>query len=182
MRLNLDTGRVQQARYIASPNCDARPPAVEIGVIVIHCISLPPKQFGGCEVEAFFCNSLNPSQHEYFRRIQNFRVSAHFFIRRNGELIQFVPTHQRAWHAGESRFQGRSHVNDFSIGIELEGADDCPYDEPQYEVLSELSRVLMAAHPAINTANLVGHCDIAPNRKTDPGAHFDWPRYRGSLG
>ncbi len=178
MRLNLDSGLVAEARFVASPNCDARPAAAVVDVVVIHCISLPPYQFGSDDIEAFFCNCLDISRHPYFREIQDLKVSTHFLIHRGGELTQFVATNMRAWHAGTSELRGRCDVNDFSIGIELEGSDDQPFEEAQYETLIQLTRVLSAVYPGIVAANLVGHCDIAPARKTDPGPHFDWNRYR----
>ena len=178
LRLNLDTGLITEARLAASPNCDARPATASVDAVVVHCISLPPYQFGGDDIEAFFCNALDVSRHPYFREIQELKVSTHFLIRRGGELMQFVATNMRAWHAGASELRGRCDVNDFSIGIELEGTDDQPFEDAQYQTLIELTRVLTAAYPGIVAANLVGHCDIAPGRKTDPGAHFDWNRYR----
>ena len=163
--------------YIASPNCDARPAGVVIDVLVVHCISLPPGEYGGSFVEQFVCNCLNPNDHAYFSTIGQLRVSAHFFIRRTGNVTQFVPTSLRAWHAGQSCFGGRGNVNDFSVGIELEGTDDTAFADVQYESLVQLSRVLMVAYPEILRSNLVAHSDIAPGRKTDPGVCFDWDRY-----
>ena len=164
-------------KFIASPNCDARPAGVVVDVLVIHCISLPPGEYGGPFVEQLICNRLNPNDHAYFAKISQLRVSAHFLIRRTGSLTQFVPTGLRAWHAGRSCFGNRSNVNDFSIGIELEGTDDSVFTDAQYESLVQLSRVLMAAYPDILPPNLVAHSDIAPGRKTDPGVCFDWHRY-----
>jgi AmpD protein len=172
---------VTEACFVASPNCDARPAAAKVDVVVIHCISLPPNQFGGDDIEAFFCNCLDVSRHPYFREIQDLKVSTHFLIRRDGGLMQFVATHMRAWHAGTSELHGRYDVNDFSIGVELEGTDDQPFEEVQYETLIELTRVLIAVYPGIVAENLVGHCDIAPARKTDPGPHFDWNRYHSEF-
>ena len=163
--------------FIASPNCDARPAGVAIDVLVVHCISLPPGEYGGPFVEQLICNCLNPNDHAYFSKIDHMRVSAHFFIRRTGSVTQFVPTNLRAWHAGQSCFGDRSNVNDFSIGIELEGTDDTAFTDVQYESLAQLSRILMAAYPGILRSNLVAHSDIAPGRKTDPGVCFDWDRY-----
>lgn len=161
-----------------SPNCDARPDGTCIDVIVIHCISLPPGEFGGTAIQEFFCNQLDFECHPYYQEIAGLRVSSHFLIRRNGRLLQFVPVHRRAWHAGVSRFQGRDCVNDYSIGIELEGTDDSDFDENQYGVLYALTETLMRRFPAITADRLVGHCDIAPGRKSDPGPGFDWKRYR----
>jgi AmpD protein len=163
------------ARSIPSPNFDDRPDGASIDLLVIHNISLPPGQFGGPGVAAFFCNSLNPADHPYYRTIQKVKVSSHFFIRRDGELIQFVSCLKRAWHAGLSWWQGRERCNDFSIGIELEGADDTPFADQQYRALGNLTLALMAAYP-IKAA--VGHSDISAGRKTDPGPFFDWARYR----
>jgi len=171
-------GRADTARYLASPNCDDRPPGEAITLLVIHNISLPPGQFGGDGIERLFTNALDYSAHPYYATLAGLRLSAHFLIRRSGELLQFVPCAKRAWHAGASAWAGRSRCNDFSIGIELEGADDVPYAEPQYRVLAELTRVLQSAYPI---ADIAGHCDIAPQRKTDPGPSFDWHRYRGSI-
>jgi AmpD protein len=166
-------GWLAGARHVASPNCDARPDGQGISLLVIHNISLPPGQFGGPGVEQLFSNHLNPDEHPYYAGIRGLRVSAHFFIRRDGELIQFVPCGQRAWHAGVSIWRGRERCNDFSIGVELEGTDDTPFTDAQYEVLNRLLAVLRAAYPITAVA---GHCDIAPGRKTDPGPCFDWSR------
>jgi AmpD protein len=171
-------GRVDSARYLGSPNCDERPPGEKVTLLVIHNISLPPGEFGGDGVVRLFTNELDHSEHPYYRTLAGVRVSAHFFIRRSGELLQFVPCSKRAWHAGESAWCGRSRCNDFSIGVELEGADDVAYTEPQYRVLAELARALRSAYPI---ADIAGHCDIAPARKTDPGPSFDWPRFRNSI-
>lgn len=181
MKLDLKTGMVTTARYVASPNCDARPENVPVDVLVVHSISLPPGRFGGPFIENLFCNCLDPSQHEYFSEICHLKVSAHFLIRRKGGLLQFVPTHLRAWHAGESRFNNRTNVNDFSVGVELEGTDDKPFTDAQYDKLIELTQALMSAYPGIRTSTLVAHSDIAPGRKTDPGQCFDWNRYLQAL-
>jgi len=171
-------GRVDAARQVASPNCDARPGGEAISLLVIHNISLPPGEFGGDGIERLFTNTLEAAAHPYYRSLAGVRVSAHFLIRREGELLQFVPCAERAWHAGDSAWRGRSRCNDFSIGVELEGADDVPYTESQYRLLAELTRALRAAYPL---ADIAGHSDIAPSRKTDPGPAFDWPRFRGSI-
>ena len=171
-------GRVDAARYVASGNCDERPPGEAITLLVIHNISLPPGEFGGDGIERLFTNQLDCAAHPYYRALAGLRVSAHFLIRRTGELLQFVPCTKRAWHAGVSTWCGRSGCNDFSIGIELEGTDDLPYTEPQYRVLAELARALQSAYPI---AAIAGHRDIAPARKTDPGASLDWPRFRSSI-
>lgn len=171
-------GRVDAARYVASPNCDDRPPGEAVTLLVIHSISLPPGEFGGDGVVRLFTNEIDCAAHPYYRTLAGVRVSAHFLIRRSGELLQFVPCAMRAWHAGASAWRGRSCCNDFSIGVELEGADDVPYAESQYRVLAELTRALQSAYPITDIA---GHCDIAPERKTDPGPSFDWARFRSSI-
>jgi AmpD protein len=162
--------------YRPSPNCDERPKADEIDLVVVHGISLPPNQFGGPYIEQLFTNCLDPGVHPYFADIAGLRVSAHVLIRRDGEIIQFVPFDRRAWHAGESQFQSRSGCNDFSIGIELEGADDIAYEPEQYHQLAAVLYALQQAYPAITREHIVGHCDIAPQRKTDPGPIFEWPK------
>ena len=164
-----------------SPNCDARSDEQGISLLVIHAISLPPLQFGGPYVRQLFCNRLNPAEHEYFESIHELRVSAHLFVRRNGRVIQFVPLHKRAWHAGVSSFDGREGCNDFSIGIELEGSDEQRFTQAQYRQLKRLTALIQSRWPQIGTEQVVGHCDIAPGRKTDPGPYFNWPRYRASL-
>jgi AmpD protein len=168
-------GSVRAARQVPSPNCDARPPDSDITLLVVHNISLPPGRFGGNAIIELFTNRLDPSAHPYYRAIAKLRVSAHFLIRRNGRLIQFVPCALRAWHAGRSRWRGRSDCNDFSIGIELEGADDIAYERAQYATLARLTRALSRRYPI---AEVVGHSDIALGRKSDPGPAFDWDRYR----
>lgn len=166
------------ARCLRSPNCDDRPAGSAIELIVIHNISLPPGDFGGPGIMDLFCNRLDPAAHPYYATIADLRVSAHLLIRRDGELIQFVPFAQRAWHAGISNWRGRERCNDFSIGIELEGADDMPFEDAQYDRLAAVTRLLRARYPI---GDIVGHSDIAPGRKTDPGPHFDWGRYRGMI-
>lgn len=182
MRVDIAQGRLDAARYVASPNCDERPADAQIELLVIHGISLPPGEFGGPYIERLFTNTLDCSAHPYFERLRGLEVSAHLLIRRDGELIQFVPFQRRAWHAGASSFQGRSRCNDFSIGVELEGADDVPYTEVQYAVLAETARALRTVYPDLKDDRIVGHCDIAPARKTDPGPVFDWSRLRAELG
>lgn len=171
-------GWVSGVRRIASPNHDARPPGMAIELLVIHNISLPPEQFGGPEIARFFTNQLDTRAHPYFAQLEGVRVSAHFLIRRDGGIIQFVPCRSRAWHAGASSWQGRTRCNDFSIGIELEGSDNQPFADAQYAALVRLSRRLLRAYPI---RSIAGHSDIAPERKTDPGPYFDWARYRASL-
>lgn len=175
------TGLISGARQLCSPHCDARPPDTRIDLLVIHGISLPPDEFGGPWIEQLFMGTLAPESHPYFASIKNLHVSAHLLIRRDGELLQFVPFQQRAWHAGSSVYQGREACNDFSIGIELEGGDTVPYTEPQYAVLAAASRAIMAAYSHVAPARIVGHSDIAPGRKTDPGAAFDWAHFRKRL-
>lgn len=173
--MNIDAaGLVDEALYIASPNCDDRPPDTAIELLVIHNISLPPGIFGGTAVADLFMNRLDPQAHPYFECIAAVRVSAHFFIRRDGALLQFVPCALRAWHAGSSLWCGRERCNDFSIGIELEGADDVAFSDAQYARLGVLARALYARYPIVAS---VGHSDIAPGRKTDPGPLFAWDRY-----
>lgn len=165
-------GFLPDARFVASPNFDARPAGCTIDLIVIHAISLPPECFGGPGVEQLFTNCLDPLAHPYYAGIHHLRVSSHFLIRRDGCVEQFVPTIQRAWHAGVSSWGGRERCNDFSIGIELEGSDTQPFDAAQYPALAELIRAIVRRHPI---SDIAGHCDIAPGRKTDPGPFFDWP-------
>lgn len=157
-----------------SPNCDERPVGTIIDTIVIHGISLPPGEFGGNGIKDLFMNQLDPKAHPYFSTIAGLRVSSHILIRRDGEVIQFVPFDKRAWHAGESSFNGRSHCNDFSIGIELEGTDTESYEQAQYHRLANLIRGIQTIYPAITNQRIIGHSDIAPGRKTDPGPAFDW--------
>lgn len=166
-------GWLDGARRVPSPNCDARPAGEAVILIVIHNISLPPGEFGGPGVAELFTNRLDPAAHPYYAAIKDLRVSAHFFIRRDGELIQFVPCSMRAWHAGASRWQGRERCNDFSIGIELEGTDDVSFTESQYTRLNALLSALKAAY---RIQGVTGHSHIAPGRKTDPGPCFDWDR------
>jgi AmpD protein len=176
MTLRLDAAAhwLEEARRQPSPNCDDRPAGTPIDLLVVHAISLPPGQFGGFHIDALFTNGLDPRAHPYFESVCALRVSAHVLINRSGEITQYVPFHRRAWHAGESCFQGRSRCNDFSIGIELEGTEETPYESVQYLQLAQVARLLMSAYPGITPARIVGHCDIAPQRKTDPGPAFDW--------
>lgn len=164
--------------HTLSPNCDQRPDESDICLIVIHGISLPPNQFGGHYIEQLFCNQLNPDDHDYFVQIKDMQVSSHILIRRDGDIIQFVPFKQRAWHAGLSQWQQRERCNDFSIGIELEGADDIAYESAQYEQLNKVINSLKIKYQKIGTDAVVGHNDIAPGRKTDPGDAFDWHRVK----
>jgi AmpD protein len=171
-------GLVAGVPFVPSPNCDERPAGVAIDLLVIHAISLPPGEFGGVAIEELFLNRLDAGAHPYFEGIAGLRVSAHFLIRRDGGLVQFVPCSKRAWHAGASSWRGRPSCNDFSIGIELEGCDETPYEGAQYDALARLTRSLKTAY---GITAIAGHADIAPGRKTDPGPHFDWNRYRGLI-
>jgi N-acetyl-anhydromuramoyl-L-alanine amidase len=174
--LRLDAeGYASGAKRIFSPNCDDRPEGASIDLLIIHNISLPPGEFGGPDVAALFTNSLNPARDSYYQTIQDLRVSAHFFVRRDGELIQFVSCLKRAWHAGLSNWRGRERCNDFSIGIELEGTDDLPFTDHQYHALGRVTLGLISSYPI---KDVVGHSDVSPGRKTDPGNSFDWARYR----
>jgi N-acetyl-anhydromuramoyl-L-alanine amidase len=175
------TGLLIGVRQVLSPHRDERPTGVQPDLIVMHNISLPPDEFGGPWIERLFNGNLPPDQHPYFAEIQGMRVSSHVLIRRDGEILQFVPFHERAWHAGVSTFEGRSACNDFSIGIELEGADEIPYEAVQYAQAGAVIHALLAAYPALNAGRVVGHSDIAPGRKTDPGTAFDWSRLRAAI-
>jgi len=168
-------------RRVPSQHCDQRPAGVLADLIVIHGISLPPGQFGGPYIDQLFTGRLDPSTHPYFRNLEGLRVSSHLLIRRTGEVVQYVPLERRAWHAGKSRYRGRERCNDFSVGIELEGTDDRPYTTAQYRRLATVVRVLRRGVPSLARAPLVGHSDVAPGRKTDPGPAFDWPRLRRLL-
>jgi len=165
---------IKNVRRVKSPNCDSRPEHTDISLIVIHGISLPPQQYGGNYIDQLFTNTLDPGQHPYFREIQHLRLSSHLLITRTGAITQYVPFKLRAWHAGESEFAGCKACNDFSIGIELEGSDEEPYEDTQYLKLAELTKLLMTQWPAITNDRIIGHSDIAPKRKTDPGPAFDW--------
>lgn len=182
LRINLRSGLASPARQVPSPNCDDRPPATIVELVVIHGISLPPGRFGGPWIDALFTNRLDPGSHPYFEQLRGLRVSSHLLIRRRGELVQYVPLHRRAWHAGISHFRGRDGCNDFSIGIELEGEDHRPYTEAQYRRLLALLPAIMVAYPAVTPKRIVGHCHIAPGRKSDPGSAFDWQRLQAGLG
>lgn len=170
-----------EARQVASPNCDERPPGSGINLIVIHGISLPPGNYGGPEIDQLFTNCLDAAAHPYFMDMAHLKVSSHLLIRRDGEVVQYVPFHKRAWHAGESCYEGCPACNDFSIGIELEGQDDEAYTPVQYERLAAVSRALIHAFPGLSPGRITGHSDIAPQRKTDPGPAFDWDFFRERL-
>lgn len=177
--LHIDAdGWCTAARRIESPNSDPRPEGEAVSLVVMHCISLPPGEFGGPYIEELFLNRLDPAAHPYFVDVAPLRVSAHFVVRRNGELLQFVPTTRRAWHAGRSSWGGREGCNDFSVGIELEGCNVLPFEDAQYRCAAALIDALRKRHPV---ADVVGHSDIAPGRKIDPGACFDWKRLPGVI-
>lgn len=171
-------GLLNTAEFIASPNCDERPAGTEISLLVIHNISLPPDEFGGDGAIELFTNQIDPQAHPYYQTLQGLKVSAHFFIRRDGAIIQFVPCMKRAWHAGVSQWQGRERCNDFSIGIELEGSDTTPFTDAQYTALAALTQCLCDRYPI---KDIAGHSGIAPGRKTDPGPCFDWLRYAADV-
>ena len=174
-------GLLRPAEQCPSPNQDDRPGGEQPSLVVIHAISLPPGEFGGPFIGQFFTNCIDRAAHPYFEEICDLHVSAHLLIRRDGTVVQFVPFGRRAWHAGESRFRGRSRCNDFSIGIELEGDDETPYADPQYDVLASVIDVLICSYPNLSPRTIAGHCDIAPLRKTDPGVVFDWLRFYDEL-
>jgi AmpD protein len=176
--IDTDRGLLELARQEPSPNCDERPRGVEPDLIVVHGISLPPGEFGGPWIDQLFTNALPSDGHPYFAEVAGLRVSSHLLIRRTGEIVQYVPFHRRAWHAGVSSWAGRERCNDYSIGIELEGADHSPYESTQYAMLARVIAVLCRSYPRLTPDRVVGHSDVAPGRKTDPGPAFDWPRLR----
>ena len=175
MQISQQTGLLDCATYIASPNCDERPDE-RITLVVIHNISLPPGEFNNSYITQLFTNQLNPEEHEYFEEIAELRVSSHLLICRTGEIIQYVPFNKRAWHAGVSSYLGQTVCNDFSVGIELEGTDNTPFTDQQYQVLVEVLKTLVATYPGLEMKHITGHEHIAPGRKTDPGPHFDWEK------
>ncbi|WP_426414790.1 1,6-anhydro-N-acetylmuramyl-L-alanine amidase AmpD [Aestuariirhabdus sp. LZHN29] len=172
-----DQGLIEGIRFLPSPNCEERPVGAQISLLVIHNISLPPGQFGTGDIEDLFLNRLDSSRHPYFETIADLRVSAHLVIDRNGDITQFVPLHMRAWHAGQSCFDGCDNCNDFSIGIELEGSDDVAYSEEQYQALGSITHSLLDRYPQLSRDRICGHSDIAPGRKTDPGPAFQWTHF-----
>ena len=174
-------GWLEPVRKMPSPHFDARPDEQDISLLVIHYISLPPEQFGSGFVDDFFLGKLDPHLHPYFEEIYQVRVSAHCFIERNGRVTQYVSFNDRAWHAGLSCFEGREKCNDFAIGIELEGSNEQPFTDEQYAALTALTQAIQGEYPQITKERIVGHCDIAPGRKIDPGQYFDWERYLGAL-
>lgn len=171
-------GWLEGASRVESPNCDDRPAGVEPDLIVVHGISLPPGQFGGPWIDALFMNTLPADGHPFFAEVAGLRVSAHALVRRDGGIVQYVPFQRRAWHAGESRWQGRERCNDYAIGIELEGTDASAYEPAQYAALARLVARLCRVYPTLSPDRIVGHSDVAPGRKTDPGIAFDWPLLR----
>jgi AmpD protein len=177
----ISEGWINGARQVHSPNFNERPDVKAIDAIIIHSISLPPGNYGGSEIDEFFCNQLNWEKHPYFNEIRGLEVSSHLLIRRTGELVQYVSLLSRAWHAGQSCLAGQENCNDFSIGIELEGTDSDSFEAAQYQTLVDVTRALMKQFPAISKARIAGHSDIAPGRKTDPGSGFDWQFYKQRL-
>jgi AmpD protein len=176
VRISVDrAGVVRAATQVASPNCDDRPEGTAITLLIVHNISLPPGRFGGPGIVELFTNRLDPAADPYYKTVATLKVSAHFVVQRDGALMQFVSCAKRAWHAGVSSWRGREHCNDFSVGVELEGTDDLPYETAQYAMLAQLTRALRRRYPI---ADVAGHCDVAPGRKTDPGPAFDWERFR----
>jgi N-acetyl-anhydromuramoyl-L-alanine amidase len=178
LEVDLESGLMRGVRQIASPNHDPRPAGVEADLIVVHGISLPPGEYGGPWIDRLFTNTLPADVHAYFAEISGLRASSHLAVTRDGAVTQYVSFTERAWHAGKSNFQGREACNDFSVGVELEGTDTQPYEDVQYDRLAEVVAALCAAYPRLSPERLVGHSDIAPGRKTDPGPAFDWPRAR----
>jgi len=178
LQVDLESGLLRGVRQIASPNHDSRPAGVGADLIVVHGISLPPGEFGGPWIDRLFTNSLPAEMHPYFAEVGSLRVSSHVVVARDGAVTQYVAFAERAWHAGKSFYQGREACNDFSVGVELEGTDTLPYEAAQYGALAQVVAALCAAYPRLSPDRLVGHSDIAPGRKTDPGPAFDWPRAR----
>jgi len=183
LRIVKRSGRMHGAdvHWKHSPNYDDRPDSSDISLLVIHNISLPPGEFGGCFVDDLFQNQLECQAHPYFEQLEGLKVSSHLLIDRNGQISQYVPFHKRAWHAGESSFEGRTTCNDYSIGIELEGTDHEPFSDAQYHQLVAVIEALLAIYPSLSAQRIVGHSDIAPGRKTDPGEYFDWLRLQNAL-
>ena len=179
--MEIENHIIKNIKFVNSPNFNERPENTKISLIVIHSISLPPNVYGNNYVEDFFMNKLIISDHDYFQEIQDMRVSSHLYIKRTGETIQFVPLNMRAWHAGESSFKGIKDCNNYSIGIELEGTDCDVYSNEQYESLIKISRLIIKNYPETNKKSIVGHSDISPGRKTDPGNKFEWRRYLDAL-
>jgi AmpD protein len=181
LKIDSATGLLTGARQVLSPHCDARPAGVAPELLVVHGISLPPGEFGGPWIDRLFTGTLPAEVHPYFKEIEGLIASAHALIRRDGQIVQYVPFGERAWHAGKSAYQGRPGCNDFSIGVELEGADGTPYTDAQYEALTALTAALLACYASLSAEAVTGHSDVAPGRKTDPWPTFDWPRFRALL-
>jgi N-acetyl-anhydromuramoyl-L-alanine amidase len=181
LRIDPATGLLAGVRQVLSPHFDHRPPGIEPELLIVHGISLPPGEFGGPWIDRLFTGQLPPAAHPYFKEIEGLRVSAHALIRRDGEIVQYVPFGERAWHAGRSSYLGRAACNDFSIGVELEGADGVAFTDAQYQALAALTQALLATYRTLESEHIVGHSDVAPGRKDDPWPSFDWPRYRALL-
>lgn len=181
LSIDSQSGLLQQARHVASPNHDERPPGCAPELIIVHGISLPPDEYGGPWIDRLFMNSLPSEAHPYFASIAHMKVSSHVLVRRDGEIVQYVPFHLRAWHAGASTYCGRERCNDFSIGVELEGSDEVPYEPIQYRQLTEIILALCKAYPSLSLERVAGHSQVAPGRKTDPGEAFDWTRLRAMV-
>jgi AmpD protein len=179
--IDTQSGLLEQARYVASPNHDERPPGCAPELIIVHGISLPPDHYGGPWIDRLFMNALPSDAHPYFATVAHLKVSSHVLVRRDGELVQYVPFHLRAWHAGASNYCGRERCNDFSIGVELEGSDEVPYEPIQYRQLTEIIVALCKAYPSLSPECIAGHSQVAPGRKSDPGQAFDWTRLRAML-
>lgn len=182
MPMSVNDGLLSNVVYVRSPNQSSRPEGCAIDLLVIHNISLPPGKFETGFVDQFFCNTLDSEAHPFFKEIASLKVSAHLLIERSGKITQYVPFTEKAWHAGESSFGGRANCNEYSIGIELEGTDFEAFTDAQYRVLITVTALLQQEYPCLNLDRIVGHSDIAPGRKTDPGPFFDWPRYRAAIG
>lgn len=174
--MKIEQHRLTGSNQVPTPNFDERPEPADISLLVIHCISLPPGEFGNHYIDKLFCNQLDPDEHPYFKDIYQLTVSAHLLIRRDGSCVQYVPFDKRAWHAGLSAYEGRERCNDFSIGIELEGTEEVDYTDRQYTQLGAVVGMLLEAYPKLSPQRIAGHSDIAPGRKTDPGASFDWKK------
>ncbi len=181
LKIEPATGLLVGVRQVLSPHFDARPSGSVPELIVVHGISLPPNEFGGPWIDRLFTGNLPVDAHPYFRNLASGRVSAHVVVRRNGQVVQYVPFGERAWHAGQSQYRGRVGCNDFSVGIELEGGDDIAYMEPQYQQLAAVIAALLAAYPTLSREHIVGHSDVAPGRKTDPGPAFEWRKLTALL-
>lgn len=182
MQVDAKNGLLAGVRQVASPNFDARPAGVSADLIVVHGISMPPGEFGGPWIDHLFTNTLPIGAHPFFSEVGELRVSAHLAVRRDGTVTQYVSFDDRAWHAGKSSYEGREACNDFSVGVELEGTDTLPYEAAQYRSLAKIVAALCTAYPNLSPERLVGHSDIAPGRKTDPGPAFDWPHARRLIG